>query len=85
MSTASCTAHLEAERQEILSYIQSRYNTVRLLKRRAPYQERRIQRRVTELLRLGWIEQVGLQTEQSVSLRIFRITEDGKRNVPSRR
>ena len=84
MSVESCTAHIPGEQQEILGLIARRFNTIRMLKSRSGYQERRLQRRVTELLRLGWIEQTGQYTEYGVTLRIFSVTEEGLRNVPSR-
>lgn len=76
--------HVPPERVEVLQYIHRRYNTLRLLKSRTGLPERRLQRRVSELLELGLIEQVGRYTEVSVSLRIFALTEEGRRNVPSK-
>lgn len=76
--------HVEPERLEILDLINRRFDNLRLLKRRSGYPERRLQRRVTELLALGWIEQTGMLTEPSVYLRVFSLTDEGLRNVPSR-
>jgi len=75
--------HVVPEQVGILQYISRRINTVSLLKRRTGYGERRLQRRVAELLAKGWIEQVGVHTDVSVSLRVFGVTEEGLRNVPS--
>lgn len=74
--------HVVPEQVMILRYISRRINTVTMLKRRTGYGERRVQRRVSELLAKGWIEQVGVHTDVSVSLRVFGVTEEGSRNVP---
>lgn len=75
--------HVGPEQREILQFIHRGFNNVRKLRARTSYGERRLQRRVTELLERGWIEQTGLYTEKGVFLRIFSLTEEGSRNVPS--
>ena len=46
----SVTAHLGSEQYEILKYILRRHNTTRMLMRRSGLIERRVQRRLRELL-----------------------------------
>jgi predicted HTH transcriptional regulator len=80
VTVQSCTAHIASEQQQIMEYISTSHNTVRALMRRSGLGERRIQRRVRELLALGLIEQTGTRTAPGGVVRVFGLTE---RNVPS--
>jgi len=83
VSVESVTAHLGSEQHEILQYILRRHNTTRMLMRRSGLIERRVQRRLRELLERGWIEQIDVRIDGCARHRIFQVTEEGLRNVPS--
>lgn len=83
MSVESVRAHLEPELRNLLYFIERRNTTVAMLMRRSGLGERRVQRRVSELLRRGWVAHTGFWTQAGGSARIFEITSEGRRNVPS--
>jgi DNA-binding HxlR family transcriptional regulator len=74
---------VDDERLEVLQHIATKATTLPMLKRRTGLPERRLQRRLSDLLKRGWVEQVGRKTDVGSVTRIFGVTEDGRRNVPS--
>lgn len=73
----------DSDRLEILDYVHQGINTPRALVRHSGLPERRVQRRITDLLQRGWIRQTGVRKEFPATIRVFAVTEEGTRNVPS--